>query len=132
MPWFGGFISGVRSFAVTFALSIGCWIPTPALAQGAAAAAPPSAPVTPPDLVLKRDGSMLRGTIIEKVAGQYVSIQLVDGQTRRVPMSEVRYAGIANQAPTDAGAETPPDEADASDEEEESYAFTPSSAVRLT
>jgi hypothetical protein len=80
----------------------------PALAQTAAPTPAPAAPAAVPDVVMKHDGSMLRGTIIEKVAGDYVEIQLGNGQTRRVPMSEVSYAGPASDAPSTKPAEAPP------------------------
>jgi hypothetical protein len=54
-----------------------------------------SAQGVPPDLVRTRDGGMLRGTIIEKVPGDHVEIQLPNGQTRSLKMSEVEYAGPA-------------------------------------
>src|SRR5689334_10616230 len=53
---------------------------------------------TPPDLVRTKDGGMLRGTIVEKVPNDHVEIQLANGQTRTVKMSEVEYAGPANES----------------------------------
>jgi hypothetical protein len=50
----------------------------------------------PPDIVRTRDGGMLRGTIIEKIPGDRVDIQLPNGQTRTVKMGEVEYAGPAS------------------------------------
>ena len=49
----------------------------------------------PPDVVTTKDGGMLRGTIIEKVPGQYVDITLANGETRRIPMDQVVSAGPA-------------------------------------
>jgi hypothetical protein len=62
------------------------------------------APV-PPDLVRTKDGGMLRGTIVEKVPNDHVEIQLANGQTRTVKMSDVEYAG---PAASDAGSPPPP------------------------
>jgi hypothetical protein len=70
-------------------------------------AAPAFAQGTPPDLVRTRDGGMMRGTIIEKVPGEHVEIQLPNGQTRTVPMSEVEYAGPATTETTPASSARP-------------------------
>jgi len=60
----------------------------------------------PPDLIRTRDGGMLRGTIIEKIPGDRVEIQLPNGQLRTVKMSEVEYAGPASAS--EAAPPTPP------------------------
>lgn len=41
----------------------------------------------------------MRGTIVEKVSGSHVTILLVDGQTRRVEMADVSYAGPVGEMP---------------------------------
>ena len=48
---------------------------------------------TPPDKVEMKGGGLIRGTIVEKEPGGEVVIQLVTGEIRRIPMSEVNYAG---------------------------------------
>jgi hypothetical protein len=53
----------------------------------------------PPDVVELKNGGMLRGTISESVPGQYVTIVLITGETRKIPDSEVRRAG-RDVAPT--------------------------------
>ncbi len=45
---------------------------------------------------------MVRGTIVEVVPNDHVTITLVNGQTRTMPMSEVRYAGPASRMPPSA------------------------------
>ncbi len=72
--------------------------PGPAGAQAAPAAAPPVA-ASARDLVRRTDGGMLRGTIVELVPNEYVVLMLPTGETRRVAMSEVRYAGPAVDEP---------------------------------
>src|SRR5688572_540615 len=56
---------------------------------------------TPPDIVRLRNGGMLRGTIVELKPGETVEILLLNGETRKIPMADVEYAGPA---------ETPPEE----------------------
>jgi hypothetical protein len=55
----------------------------------------PSASVPPPDIVRLKDGGIARGTIVELVPNGSVTIQLVNGQTRKFPMSSATYAGPA-------------------------------------
>jgi len=45
------------------------------------------------DIVKLKNGSMMRGTITELLVGDHVEIRLVSGETRRVPMQDVDYAG---------------------------------------
>lgn len=52
-----------------------------------------------PDVVVLNNGGMLRGSIVELVPGDAVSITLPTGTTRTIPMSEVAYAGPASAAP---------------------------------
>ncbi len=56
-------------------------------------------PVTFPDLVLLKDGGMLRGTIVELIPGETLVIVLATGETRRLSMHWVHYAGPADEAP---------------------------------
>lgn len=64
----------------------------------------PSSPAvaTPPDVVLLKDGGMVRGTISELKANDFVVITLSSGENRKIPMSEVGFAGPANEAPSHA------------------------------
>lgn len=49
----------------------------------------------PPDVVELTNGGMLRGTIIENLPGDHVTIQLPTGEARRFPSAEVLSAGPA-------------------------------------
>jgi hypothetical protein len=71
----------------------------PAHAQQAAAPAPTAAPVVLPDVVKLKDGSMFRGTVLERVAGDHVDLQLPSGQVRRFADGDVAYAGPASSVP---------------------------------
>lgn len=59
------------------------------------------------DVVRLKNGSLLRGTISEMLAGESVTIVTVTGKTREFAMSEVEYAGPANRDPA-AAAPAPP------------------------
>jgi hypothetical protein len=59
-----------------------------------------AAPSAPLDVVLLKDGGMVRGTIAEMVAGEQVTILTIAGQTRTFPMAEVEYAGPASKMPS--------------------------------
>jgi hypothetical protein len=48
-----------------------------------------------------KNGGMLRGTISELVPNDYVVIALAGGESRRLAMTEVRFAGRAEDAPRD-------------------------------
>ena len=61
----------------------------------------------PQDVVLLKNGGMVRGTISEMVPGDYVLIVSLAGESRRFAMVEVKYAGPAAQAPGAASAQTP-------------------------
>ena len=54
---------------------------------------------TPPDIVYKKDGTIMRGVIIERIPNKHVEIQLPNGQSRTVEMSEVEYAGPVSETP---------------------------------
>ena len=92
-----------------------CAAPSLALAEEGPAEPPPAAEGTgeppvekapaqsaPPDVVILRDGSFVRGTISELVAGKHVVIVPVVGEPRQFSMSEVTYAGPAAGAPPSA------------------------------
>ncbi|HJL16772.1 MAG TPA: hypothetical protein RMH99_14005 [Sandaracinaceae bacterium LLY-WYZ-13_1] len=53
----------------------------------------------PPDVVMTRDGGMMRGTIVEHVPNSHVVLQMPTGETRRIDGSWVTYAGPASGAP---------------------------------
>src|SRR5260370_20381772 len=85
---------------VAVAANAGTAAAEPTSAASAATTTTPAAPtVTPPDLVLLKGGGMMRGTISELLPGEAVTIITVGGVMRRVPMSEVTYAGPAERAP---------------------------------
>lgn len=64
----------------------------------AAPAAPSSAPSSPAptDLVALRDGSLIRGIVIELIVGDHVSIDTIAGERKTFPMNLVSYAGPAD------------------------------------
>lgn len=67
--------------------------------EGVPAEPTPAQPAAAPDVVRLKDGSMFRGTISERVAGDYVEIVLVTGKTRRFTMDQVEFAGAAASLP---------------------------------
>lgn len=69
------------------------------LALPARAEAPALASPAIPDVVVLHNGGMLRGTIVELVPDQAVSIMLPTGETRMIPMMDVAFAGPSNAAP---------------------------------
>lgn len=78
-------------------------IATPARAESLA----PSAASAAPDVVLLKNGGMLRGTIVELVPDQTVSLLLPTGETRTYSMEEVAFAGPAQAAPWNRPSESP-------------------------
>ncbi|MEM1414543.1 MAG: hypothetical protein AAGH15_06570 [Myxococcota bacterium] len=79
----------LRHLALLFAAT-GWLLGTPVLGDAQAA---------PPDIVRLQSGGLLRGTIVESVPGEKVVIQLVTGELREIPASEVVYAGPAAEEP---------------------------------
>ena len=65
----------------------------PAAEVPAKAPESPTSFAQPPDVVELKNGGMLRGTISESVPGEYVTIVLITGETRKIADSEVRRAG---------------------------------------
>jgi hypothetical protein len=57
-----------------------------------------------PDIVRLKNGGMVRGTIIELVPNDHVSIQLPNGEERKFAMTEVDYAGPQETKPAPPGA----------------------------
>jgi hypothetical protein len=76
-------------------LSAGALLPAGALAQ------------TPPDVVILRDGSFLRGTVVEATPAQVV-VQLVTGEVRTIPRSEVAELRSDVLGPAPRAEEPPP------------------------
>lgn len=54
------------------------------------------APATP-DILYLKDGSMIRGTLIESIAGSHVRFKTLEGDVRQFPMSEVDRTTIAGK-----------------------------------
>ena len=78
------------------AFMIAAAIAAPSLADDTApATTAPAAQPSAPDVVLLNDGSMIRGTISELLAGDRVTIITIMGDARTYVMSQVRYAGPA-------------------------------------
>jgi hypothetical protein len=57
-------------------------------------------PIAPPDIVLFKDGGLLRGTIVELHPNGTVIIKTLSGENRTFDMSQIRYAGPTVQAPS--------------------------------
>ena len=72
-------------------VALGCLLLEPTVA---------AAQAMPPDIVILRDGTMMRGTILAVAPDGNVQIQLPDGALRDVPTSTTRYAGPAGDSPT--------------------------------
>lgn len=83
------------------ALATGSVATPPAPSGTGQAPQPPSANAVaiPADVVMLKNGGMLRGTIVELVPGSFVSVLLPTGETRKVAMAEVEYAGLASEMP---------------------------------
>lgn len=62
-----------------------------------------------------KNGGLLRGTISELVPGEMVTIVTASGKTREIAMSEVAYAGPADEDPSERGAAAPAAAATATD-----------------
>lgn len=72
------------------------------------AAVPAVAQTLPPDVVQLANGGMLRGTIVENLPGDHVTIQLTTGEIRTFPSAQVQFAGPAASAPSAAPQEVVP------------------------
>jgi hypothetical protein len=79
-----------RTFEIAgaWAIAVGVWL--------AAAAAWAQ---TPPDVVELRNGGMVRGTLVENIPGDHVTIQLSTGEIRSFPASEVVRVGPGPMTP---------------------------------
>lgn len=58
-----------------------------------------AAQTAPPDVVELHDGSYMRGTIVERAEGQYVVIQLLTGEIRKLEDANVLFAGPSSDWP---------------------------------
>jgi hypothetical protein len=54
------------------------------------------APVAP-DLLYLKDGSVIRGTLIESIAGSHVRFQIQEGEVRQYPIAEVASTKVSNR-----------------------------------
>lgn len=50
-----------------------------------------------PDILYLKDGSMIRGTLVESIAGSHVRFKTLEGDVRQYPMSEVDRTKIAGK-----------------------------------
>jgi hypothetical protein len=82
----------------------------------APAAAGETAPANAPDVVLMKTGDLFRGTIAERLQSE-TTVVLMTGETRRIPATEVHYAGPSQQTPKPEPAPAA-DDAETSEEEE--------------
>ncbi|MFO0682683.1 MAG: hypothetical protein U0234_11555 [Sandaracinus sp.] len=75
-----------------------CWLAL-ALVLCASASVVAAQAAVPPDVVQLASGGMVRGTIVEAIPGDHVTIQLVTGEVRVISSPEITYAGPTGQAP---------------------------------
>jgi len=68
----------------------------------------PVATSSPPDIVVMKDGGILRGTIAEMKPGDTVVIVLITGENRTIQMKNVEYAGPVAERPLKAAAPSSP------------------------
>jgi hypothetical protein len=85
--------------------SAGAAEPAPSAQVSPTAAPAPSSTATAPDIVRLKSGGMVRGAISESIPGSHVLIVTLTGDHRRFDMSEVEYAGPAQQAAAPASAD---------------------------
>jgi len=85
-------IVGILSFSVAMLMT------TNALAQADESTPPTS--TAPPDVVMLKNGGLIRGTISEQDPDGEVVIVLMSGETRRFKMTDVKYAGPADGMPS--------------------------------
>ncbi len=79
----------MKTLSMACSIALGVWM----LASVASAQ-------TPPDVVELRNGGMVRGTLIENLPGDHVTIQLATGEVRTFPAAEVLRVGPgASSAP---------------------------------
>lgn len=85
-------LSGIRAHAADTA---------PIAADAASSVSPPAKSSAPsdgrPDIVRLRNGGMLRGTIDQRLPGDYVVLVTPSGETKRIDWTEITYAGPSEQ-----------------------------------
>jgi hypothetical protein len=86
---------GMVVFGVSLSAGVALAEETGKPSPAAGTAPAPSAP----DLVKLKNGGLVRGTIAELIPSDYVVIVSLSGETKRFPMSEVEYAGPADEQP---------------------------------
>lgn len=64
---------------------------------------PPTAPTGGADVVVLRNGGLVRGSIVELVPGDHVVVRSLVGTVRTFAMSEVEYAGPERNRPPSTG-----------------------------
>jgi hypothetical protein len=95
------YVMGPRKWTAACAIIVVCL----GMSPSAKAAEPDRPSVTDvtsgaaPDIVMLKNGGMVRGTISEMVPGDYVVIVTLTGETRRFAMADVSYAGSAAASP---------------------------------
>lgn len=122
--WVGSAALGMQLLAGTAWAEDGPTSGPPSASAVPAPSAPAADAARLPDIVRLKDGSLFRGTIIEMVSNDYVVIVTLTGESKRLALSDVSYAGPATKDPLVLGAPTdaePDEEAgqveDAEDEE---------------
>lgn len=90
--WLIGTGAILLSMLVAPAVGVAQQSNSPASSASSQAQPAPSGPLATPDIVVRKDGSMLRGTIFDRNPKD-VTIQLPNGHMRTIPMGEVTYAG---------------------------------------
>jgi hypothetical protein len=75
---------------------LGLWLTPTAVTFAQSAPAPVAVHGAAPDVVRLKDGSLLRGTISELLAGDSVTIVTVTGEVRKFSIADVTYAGPAS------------------------------------
>ena len=114
MSWKHRRIAVVPSIALTLAALVSSRpggaqkaVPAASTSASASAAPPPAPPAGPmPDIVRLKDGSFVRGTILEHGATTRTVIETRTG-TRTFEAAEIVYAGLATRDPGGAPAEAP-------------------------
>ena len=86
---------------------------------------------TPPDVIYKKDGTIMRGTIIERIPNKQVEILLPNGQSRKIDMKEVEFAGPVTETPAAKAAAEEKSEAKADAKEKEEAAKADDDADRV-
>ena len=94
----------MRALAVAIALVLAGVVSLGAHPVQADPSPPPSPTPRADDIVILKNGTMLRGTVTEAIPGRSVRILLVSGETRVVDGREISYVGPASAMPPAGGA----------------------------